>query len=175
MTTFNTLGRREAVMSFALNGTVEVPFFDTWVWLIFVGAGLALIVLELFVGIDTGLDMVFIGTAFVLAGLITIWAKSWVWTAIASGIICALYVVIGRRYIHKRTAVKEAKTNIDTIVGKTGVAEDDIGPGKDGTVKVGYERWRARAASDIKAGEEITVLGVSGVTLEVARKSERRE
>ena len=45
-----------------VNGEVEVLFFDSWAWLIFVGIGLGLIVLELFVGVDTGLDLVFIGT-----------------------------------------------------------------------------------------------------------------
>ena len=50
------------------NGIVEVLFFDSWAWLIFIAAGLVLIILELLVGIDTGLDLVFIGTAFVLGG-----------------------------------------------------------------------------------------------------------
>ena len=105
----------------ALNGGVEVLFFDSWAWLFFIGAGLVLIILELLLGIDTGLGMVFIGSAFVLGGLITLAMQSWVWTSIVSGVICVLYVVIGRRYIHKRTAVKANKTNIDTIIGKMGI------------------------------------------------------
>jgi membrane protein implicated in regulation of membrane protease activity len=151
------------------NGTIEVSFYDTWAWLIFVGVGLALIIMELLLGIDTGLDLVFIGTAFVLGGLITLALKSWVWTAIVAGIICVLYVVIGRRYIHRRTAVNAAKTNIDAIVGKTGIVEKTIEADKEGVVKVGYEQWRARAGESIKEGEEITVTGVSGVTLNVKK------
>lgn len=152
------------------NGVVEVLFFDSWAWLIFIAAGLVLIILELLVGIETGLDLVFIGTAFVLGGLITLWMDSWVWTAIITGIICLLYVVIGRRYIHQRIATKEAKTNIDTIIGKTGTVQKEIDRGKDGQVKVGYEEWRARAEEAIKEGEEITVSGVSGATLTVKKK-----
>jgi membrane protein implicated in regulation of membrane protease activity len=152
-----------------LNGAVEVSFFDTWAWLIFVGVGLGLIILELFIGIDTGLDLVFIGTAFVLGGLITLAMNSWVWTAIVAGVICVIYVVIGRRYIHRRVAVKAEKTNIDTIVGKTGTVEKTIEADKEGLVKVGYEQWRARAEESIKEGEEITVTGVSGVTLNVKK------
>jgi membrane protein implicated in regulation of membrane protease activity len=157
-----------------LDGTVEVVFFDDWAWLIFVGIGLVLIILELFIGIDTGLDLVFIGTAFVLGGLITLAMNNWVWTAIVTGIICVLYVVIGRRYIHRRIAVNAAKTNIDTIIGKTGIVEQDIEPAKDGIVKVGNEQWRARAAESIKSGEGITVTGISGVTLTV-KKTEGSE
>jgi membrane protein implicated in regulation of membrane protease activity len=157
------------------NGLVEVMFFDTWAWLIFVAIGLVLIILELIVGIDTGLDLVFIGTAFVLGGLITIPFHSWVWTAIVTGIICGLYVVIGRRYIHRRTAVSAAKTNIDTIIGKTGIVQQDIERGKDGLVRVDNERWRARSGEAIKEGEEVTVTGISGVTLNVKKTEGSRE
>ena len=140
------------------NGVVEVLFFDSWAWLIFIAIGLVLIIMELLLGIDTGLDLVFIGTAFVLGGLITLAMNAWVWTAIVTGIICVLYVVIGRRYIHRSIATKEAKTNIDTIVGRDGIVQKDLGSSKDGVVKVGYEEWRARAEEDIKEGEEIMML-----------------
>ena len=151
------------------NGAVDIVFFDSWVWLIFIAVGLVLIILELMVGIDTGLDLVFIGTAFVLGGLITLAIQSWVWTAIVTGIICVLYVVIGRRYIHKRMATKEAKTNIDTIFGKTGIVQKEINKGGDGLVKIGMEQWRARSEEIIKEGEGITVTGISGVTLTVKK------
>ena len=151
------------------NGVVEVLFFDSWAWLIFIAVGLVLIILELLVGIETGLDLVFIGTAFVLGGLITLAMNNWVWTAIITGIICVLYVVIGRRYVHQRMAAKGAKTNIDTIVGKTGIVQKDIDRSKNGLVKIGYEEWRARADEAIKEGEDITVTGISGVTLTVKK------
>jgi membrane protein implicated in regulation of membrane protease activity len=151
------------------NEAANVLFIDNWGWLIAVGAGLVLIMLELFMGIDTGLDLVFIGTAFILGGLITLVFKSWVWTALISGIICLLYVFLGRRYIHRRTAIKAEKTNIDTIIGKSGLVQQDIVPPKDGIVKVGNEQWRARAEENIKAGEGIIVTGIAGVTLSVKK------
>ncbi len=157
------------------NGQVEVIFFDSWAWLFFIGAGLVLIIMELLLGIDTGLDMVFIGTAFVLGGLITLAMQSWVWTAIVSGVICVIYVVIGRRYIHSKTATKAEKTNIDTIAGKNGIVQQDIAPGKDGLVKVGNEQWRARSEESLKKDERITVTGISGVTLNVKKKEGGKE
>ncbi len=151
------------------NGIVEVLFFDSWAWLIFIAVGLVLIILELIIGIETGLDLVFIGSAFVLGGLITLAMNSWVWTAIVTGVICVIYVAAGRRYVHKRMAVAKEKTNIDTIIGRTGIVQKDIGRGSIGLVKIGYEEWRARAKEDIKEGEEITVTGISGVTLLVKK------
>jgi membrane protein implicated in regulation of membrane protease activity len=151
------------------DGGVNVIFFDSWAWLIFVGVGLALMVLELILGIDTGLDMVFIGTALVLGGLITLALRSWVWTAVVSGVICLAYVFAGRRYIHRRTAVAASKTNIDVIIGKSGTVEKEVTWRGDGLVRVGNEQWRARSDEDIKADEEIIVTGITGVTLSVRR------
>jgi membrane protein implicated in regulation of membrane protease activity len=148
---------------------MDVSFVDSWLWLIFIAAGLALILLELLLGIETGLDMVFIGSAFVLGGLISIALQSWVWTAVISGAICVIYVFLGRRYIHNRIAVKTEKTNIDTIIGRRGFVRQDISQKNYGLVKIGMEEWRAKADEDIKEGEEITVIDVSGVTLSVKR------
>ena len=148
---------------------MDVTFVDSWLWLIFIGAGLVLIMLELLLGVETGLDMVFIGSAFILGGLITITLNSWIWTAVISGGICVVYVFIGRRYIHRRVAGKGEKTNIDTIVGRQGFVLQDITQQNFGIVKIGMEEWRAKADEDIKKGEEITVIDVSGVTLSVKR------
>jgi len=153
------------------NGLIEVTFFDSWAWLIFIAVGLVMILLELIIGIETGLDLVFIGTAFILGGLITLAMNSWVWTAIVTGVICVIYVAAGRRYVHKRMAVAKEKTNIDTIIGKRGIVQKDIDRSNDGLVKIGYEQWRARAEEDIKEGEEITVTGISGATL-IVNKTE---
>ena len=148
---------------------MDVAFVDSWLWLIFIAAGLVLILMELLLGIETGLDMVFIGSAFVLGGLVTIALQSWVWTAVTSGIICVIYVFAGRRYIHSRIAVKTERTNIDTIIGKQGFVQQDITQEKYGMVKIGMEEWRAKADEDIKKGEQITVTDISGVTLNVKR------
>jgi membrane protein implicated in regulation of membrane protease activity len=147
-----------------------VEFADIWLWLIFVIAGLLLVLLELIIGIDTGLDMVFIGSVFIIGGLTTWPAESWVLTLLVTIIICVAYVFLGRRYIHRLTYVKKTKTNIDTIAGQMGIVLKDISKNADGLVKVGNEEWRARAEEDIKQGEEITVTGISGVTLEVRKK-----
>jgi membrane protein implicated in regulation of membrane protease activity len=146
-----------------------MAFSDSWLWLIFVIAGLLFVLLELIIGVETGLDLVFIGSAFIIGGLATWPSHSWVWTAIVTSIICVLYVVLGRRYVHRLTAVRKEKTNIDAIIGRQGIVLRSIAPNIDGLVKVGNEQWRARAEEEIKEGEEIAVLSVSGVTLNVEK------
>ncbi len=148
---------------------MAVGFPDLWMWLIFIVVGLLLVLLELIVGVETGLDLVFIGSAFILGGLITWPLQLWWWTVIITSVICIAYIAIGRRYIHRWTAVKKAKTNIDAIIGRTGIVTQSIAKNFDGRVRVGNEQWRARAEEDIGKGDEIVVTSVSGATLIVEK------
>ena len=152
-----------------MNGEAAMNLSDSWLWLIFIGAGLFFILLELLVGVDTGLDMVFIGTAFLIGGLISWPFKLWGVTVIVTAVICIAYIFIGRKYVHKWTAVKLEKTNIDAVIGSTGIVLTDIKQRRVGRVKVGNENWRAKAEEDIPEGKEIVVTGVVGATLTVKK------
>lgn len=147
--------------------TLEFP--DLWLWLVFVIVGLLFVLLELIVGVETGLDLVVIGSAFIIGGLVTWPFHSWLLTVIVTSIICVAYVALGRRYVHRWTTVSKAKTNIDAIIGRQGIVLRSIARNADGLVKIGNEQWRARAEEDIKKGEEIVVTSVSGVTLIVKK------
>jgi membrane protein implicated in regulation of membrane protease activity len=144
-------------------------FPDLWLWLVFVIVGLLLVLLELIVGVETGFDLVFIGSVFVIGGLATWPFHSWLLTVTVTSIICVAYVALGRRYVHRWTTVSKAKTNIDAIIDRRGIVLKSIARNVDGLVKVGNEQWRARAEEDIKEGEEIVITSVSGVTLIVKK------
>ena len=152
-----------------MENEVAYLFANSWLWLIFIIAGLVFALLELLVGMDTGLDLVFIGSAFVVGGLVTWPFHSWVLTAVVTGVICVLYVVLGRRYVHKRITVGKSRTNVDAIIGKKGIVLKAITKSSDGVVKVGYEQWKARAEEDIAEGNEIVVTEISGATLVVEK------
>jgi len=143
-----------------------LEFLDAWVWLVFVIIGLVLVLLELVIGVETtGFDLVFLGSAFVLGGLATWPAHSFVVTTVVVIVICVAYMAIGRRYVHRWVAVRKSKTNVDAIVGRTGIVVRSISRNVDGRVKVGSEDWRARATEDIEEGAGIVVTGVTGATL----------
>ncbi len=152
-----------------MGSSVAAGFSDSWVLLIFMAVGLLMILIELIVGVETGLDLVFLGSAFILGGLVTWPVNSWILTLIVTSVIFVAYVALGRRYVHKWTATSKSKTNIDAIIGRTGIVLQSIGRNVYGLVKVGNEQWRARAEYDIKQGDEIIVTGVSGVTLAVEK------
>lgn len=146
-----------------------MEFANSWLWLIFISIGLLMILLELFVGIETGLDLAFLGSAFIIGGLATWPFHNWVLTLILTLLISATYIVLGRKYVHKWTATKIEKTNIDTIIGKRGVVLQSITPHVQGRVKVGNEEWRARAEEMIEVNAEIIVVDLHGVTLTVEK------
>jgi membrane protein implicated in regulation of membrane protease activity len=142
---------------------------ESWIWLIFVSIGLIMILVELFLGIDTGLDMVFIGSAFIIGGLVTWPTHSWIAALIVTLVICILYLALGRRFVHRWTATRKERTNVDSIIDRKGIALVDISPGAHGRVKVGNEEWRAIAEQTIEKDEVIIVKSVNGVTLSVEK------
>ncbi len=149
-----------------------MEFANEWLWLIFLSTGLVFVILELLIGVETGLDLVILGSVFIIGGLITWPAESWVFTVIVITVLSIAYLLLGRKYVHKRMLFKEEKTNIDTIIGKEGIVLKSITDTNEGLVKVGYEEWRARAAEAIGEGTEIIVTEIAGVTLTVKKNIE---
>lgn len=146
-----------------------MQFAHEWLWLIFVGLGLILIIIEM-VGLEMEFDLIFIGSGLTLGGLITWPFYNWIATVVVSCVILVAYVMVGRAYVHRRwLAKKTEKTNIDIIVGKTGYVTTTITWDNGGQVKVGYEEWRARADEDIAEGEKVEVIAINGVTLTVKK------
>ncbi len=140
---------------------------NSWIWLTFIGLGLILVITELIIGVDTGLDLVFIGVALIVAGLVTWPFYSWKLSLLVTSILCALYLVLARRYVQRWKTSGTAKTNIDAIIGRTGIVLEDISRTGGGLVRVSNENWKASSTEDIKKGDEIIVIKVTGVTLDV--------
>ncbi|RLG27151.1 hypothetical protein DRN76_00320 [Methanosarcinales archaeon] len=149
-----------------------IEILDSWLWAAFVVVGLLMILLELFIGVETGFDLVMLGSALIFGGLLTSFADSWLVTAICASAFCALYVGIGRKYIKAKMTVGDTKTNVDAIIGRSGVVKRGIGKNTSGIVRIGNEEWRARSGGniDIREGDMITVIGVAGVTLIVEKE-----
>ncbi len=59
------------------------------------------------------------------------------------------------------------KTNLDRIVGMTGIVTEEINKNKNGEVKVDGKLWTAYSDKKIKVGSTIVVLSINSVKLEV--------
>lgn len=146
-----------------------MEFANSWIWLIFTGVGLLLIALEIILGVVTGFDLVMIGSALIFGGLISLPFHSWIVAVIITCVLCILYFIIGRRYIHRISPADKTSTNVDAIVGKHGIVSKAIPRASTGLVQVGGELWRAEAETELRENEEIEVTGIHGVTLIVKK------
>jgi membrane protein implicated in regulation of membrane protease activity len=142
-----------------------------WVnWLLIIG-GLICVIIELALGALTGLDLALVGGSLTAGGVIGLLAGSARIGLLASGVLAFVYLAIFRSWLKNKLTVKNVASNVDAVVGKTGVVTKRIAPSEAGMVKVGAEVWRAElagaddAAQD--AGAKVTVQSVEGVTLKV--------
>ena len=74
-------------------------------------------------------------------------------------------------YAVYRALKKSPLLGFDNMIGKSGIAINKIA--RKGTIKIGGELWAAEVDSEnIEAGEEVTVIGQTGLKLTVIKKSQ---
>jgi len=143
-----------------------------WVNWLLVIAGVLCVAGELALGALTGFDLALIGASLAAGGMVGLIAQSWHAGLISAAVFALLYFALFRRWLKAKLHVKEQASNVDAVVGKTGVVTKRIGPAHDcGLVKVGSEEWRAELAQPETAAREIgasvQIISVEGVTLKV--------
>jgi len=142
-----------------------------WVnWLLVIG-GIVCVIIELALGALTGFDLALIGGSLAVGGAIGLATGSANIGLLAAGVLALVYLAVFRSWLKAKLTVKTVASNVDAVVGKTGVVTKRVAPSEPGMVKVGAEVWRAElavaedAARD--AGTKVTVQSVEGVTLKV--------
>jgi membrane protein implicated in regulation of membrane protease activity len=152
-----------------------MEFADQWLWLIFIGVGVALVALEFLAGIETGFELVSIGTTFVLGGIVAWPLDNWVVAVVVTAVLCLVYLTVARKYIRQWVQVKTTPTNVDAIIGQSGIVLKAITRNTPGRIRVGAEEWRANSEEEIGEGVEVVVTGVRGATLLVVKKGGEQE
>jgi membrane protein implicated in regulation of membrane protease activity len=142
-----------------------------WVnWLLIIG-GIVCVIVELALGAMSGFDLALIGGSLAIGGGIGFLAGSEKIGLLAAGGLALVYLAIFRSWLKAKLTVKHHPSNIDAIVGRTGVVTKRIAVHEPGMVKVGDEVWRAELANAGEAardlGAEVKVESVEGVTLRV--------
>lgn len=145
----------------------------SWNWLLII-SGAVLILLEVALGGFAGFDLVLIGSAFLVGGAVGLFFQGLYLGMIVGGSLCALYIVVGRRWVRAHLDLKggaAVKSNADAFIGEKALVLARIAPHQPGRVRVRQEEWRAvldpGASRSIEEGTEVTVTGVDGVTLQV--------
>lgn len=139
-------------------------------WLL-VAAGGILIVAELILGAVTGFDLALLGISLTAGGALGLLFGSTKVGLFSAGALALIYFAFFRRWVRSRLASTDQPTNVDAIVGQSGVVTARLTAQDAGQVKIGGEIWRALLAEGAgesrEPGQTVTVAGVDGVTLKV--------
>jgi len=142
-----------------------------WNWML-IGLGGIMVVAELLMGAVTGFDLALMGLSLVAGGGVGLYFASTKIGLIASATLAVIYVVFVRQRLRARMTTKGTlSSNVDAILGRSGVVTQKIGAHEAGRVKIGDEEWRATLAPGAgdarEAGQTVTVVSAEGVTLTV--------
>jgi membrane protein implicated in regulation of membrane protease activity len=144
---------------------------DNWVNWTLIGLGIIFVIVEVLLGAATGFDLALMGVSLAAGGAVGLAFSSTKVGLFSTGALALLYLAVFRRMIRARLASGGKPSNIDAIMGRTGVVLERIAPNAPGQVKVGDEIWRAVLESESsaprEAGQTVTVGSVDGVTLRV--------
>ncbi len=138
---------------------------------LFVIAGLLLVLSELLVGIQSGFDLVLIGSILVISGFVGMFTGSTALMLVLATALSILYIAVGRKRIRQRITTVTKKTNIDKLIGAGGIVVRSITPDTAGLVRVDDEDWRASAEEVLYERDNIIVESIEGVTLRVRKLS----
>lgn len=131
-------------------------------------AGLVLVLLELFMGIEAGFDLVLIGSILIISGIAGNFTSPTV-AFILAAFLSLVYIAFGRKIVKQKLTVKTKDTNIDRLIGKKGIVLKPINQHQSGSLIIDDETWRAGSPDSIGKGEQAEVVSIEGVTLQVKR------
>ncbi|HEY6943990.1 MAG TPA: NfeD family protein [Candidatus Acidoferrum sp.] len=142
-----------------------------WVNWLLVIIGIVCVIIELALGALTGFDLALVGGSLTVGGAIGLFTGSAEIGLLSGGVLALVYLAIFRRWLRAKLTVKDQPTNVDALVGKTGVVTKKIASAEAGLVKVGSEIWRAELAKPDDAtrdiGATVRIESVEGVTIKV--------
>ncbi len=139
-------------------------------WLLVI-VGIVCVIIELALGAFTGFDLALVGGSLTVGGAIGLFAGSAKIGLLSGGVLALVYLALFRRWLRAKLTVKDQPTNVDALVGKTGIVTKKIALAEAGLVKVESEVWRAELAqADGTArdvGATVKIEAVEGVTIKV--------
>lgn len=104
-----------------------------------------------------------------------------IWQLVAFALtltLCLYFLIPFLRKVSKIKAInhsKGVKTNLDMIVGTTGICLEKIAPNKEGLVKVGGKEWTAKVSKDevIEKNDLVNIEQIKGSKIIVSKKEEK--
>jgi membrane protein implicated in regulation of membrane protease activity len=135
--------------------------------------GALMVLLEVVLGAISGFDLLLLGSAVLLGGVIGLVTGSAAVGVATAGILALLYLFVGRRRVRGRLNRPSIPSNTDALLGRNVRVVERITADHPGRVKFEGEEWRAHVEGPlhdpIEPGETVRVSRIDGVTMFVAR------
>ncbi len=87
-------------------------------------------------------------------------------------VVGVILMITTKPILQKWITPKKVKTNIDRVIGMTGVVTEEIKKNTIGEVRVDGKRWSAISTQKIAVGEEVIIDEIDGVKLKVHKRIE---
>jgi membrane protein implicated in regulation of membrane protease activity len=146
-----------------------LPVSRNWANYLLIAGGGVLIILELGLGAATGFDLALVGISLAAGGGLGLFFDSTKVGLFSAGGMALVYLAFFRQWIRTNLRTPNRPSNVDAIIGRSGIVTVRIGPDAAGQIKLGEEIWRAMLSSPSKQarepGESVTVESIDGVTL----------
>ena len=82
-------------------------------------------------------------------------------------ILGVILLITTRKHLLKGLNVKKIPTNLDRVIGLSGIVTEAIKKTDYGEVKVDGKRWTAFSDKNIKVGSTVRILDIEGLKLKV--------
>ncbi|MCI8394827.1 MAG: NfeD family protein [Bacilli bacterium] len=96
-----------------------------------------------------------------------------VWQFATFVLLGILLMIITKPLLKKYIHPKSVKTNIDRVIGMTGIVTEEITKNTIGEIKVDGKRWSAMSKESITVGENVIIDEIDGVKLKVHKHEEK--
>ena len=73
--------------------------------------------------------------------------------------------MLTRTYFLEKLNIKPEKTNLDRVIGMTGVVTEEIRKNNPGEVKVDGKKWTAISKKKIEKDKDVKIIAIEGVKL----------
>lgn len=113
-----------------------------------------------------------LGMAAAISALFAVFVDARIQLLIFAASALAIFFTLRPAVLKHLYSSKDIKTNVQAMIGKTGVVVDEIGPGlKTGSVKVGGEVWIGISSAKERIGrnETVSIVDVEGTKLYVKK------
>ena len=129
----------------------------TEAWLIFF---ITLVIVEL---ITVNLVTIWFAFGALVTSLVSLYTTDTVILLAVFTLVSLLLLLITKPVVKKLKVKKVVATNLDQVIGKTGLVTEPIAKDKIGEVKVLGKRWSAYSDREISKDKKVKILSISGV------------